>query len=198
MRIYGDLTSQNATLEKQFKYSLVRDKEAALNRLISERHPRCDLDHTQVRPEQQRPHLFSGYAALMGEAFGLDIVASARSDRFMNSALSEIGHVNSEELIAELRSSMSLKDWLQMLLADINNQTEGADRLIDRQCIFKWVQANMNTESAYLVFYDQDRRAEFAELDPKEPIEANRYQPFLSLRVLFDILLTAGLLLVKV
>merc|ERR1719436_1359760 len=45
LRIFGDLTSQNATLEEQLKYSLVRGKEAALNSLISRRHPKCDLDH---------------------------------------------------------------------------------------------------------------------------------------------------------
>jgi len=194
MRIYGDLTSQNASLEKQIKYSLVRDKEAALNRLISERHPRCDLDYTQVSPWQQRPHLVSGYTHLIGETFGLDSVLSARSDRFLGSALAEISCEDDEALIAELRSSMSIKDWLQMLLADINNQTEDAERLIDRKCIFEWMQANMSTESAYLVFYDEDRRAEFAEFEPKEPTATNRYQPFLSLRVLVDVLSAAGFL----
>merc|ERR1712151_1081676 len=43
LRIYGDLTSQNATLEAQLKYSLVRAKEVALNCYISQRHPRCDF-----------------------------------------------------------------------------------------------------------------------------------------------------------
>jgi len=97
-------------------------------------------------------------------------------------------------LVAEMRASMSLKDWLQMLLADINNQTEGADRLIDRQCIFKWVSANMETESAYEVFYDEHRKAEFANLDPQKPIESNQFQPFLSLRVLVNMLVAANLL----
>jgi len=194
MRIYGDLTSQNATLEKQFKYSLMRDKEAALHRFISERHPRCDLDWTEVSPWQQRPHLMSVYTALIGETFGLDSVTAARSDRYLSSAQTEIGEIDGEALVSELRQSMSLKDWLQTLLADINNQAEGADRLIDRQCIFKWVNANMDTESAYAVFYDEDRKAEFANLDPQKPIHANQFQPFLSLRVLVSILVAAGLL----
>jgi hypothetical protein len=198
LRIHGDLTSQNATLEKQLKYSLVRDKEAALHRLISERHPRCDLDWTQVKPWQQRPHLMSGYTFSIGEAFGLDSVTTARSDRFLSNAQSEIGEIDCEKVVLELKQSMSVRGWLQMLLADINNQTEGADRLIDRNCIFNWVQANMDTESAYSVFYDEDRRAEFVDLDPQEPASANRFQPFLSLRVLVDILLSAGMLEKKV
>lgn len=197
MRIYGDLTAQNATLEKQFKYTLMRDKEAALQRFISEHHPRCDLDWTEVSPWQQRPHLMSGYTALIGDAFGLDSVTAARSDRYLSNAQREIGEINCEALISELRQGMSLKDWLQMLLADINNQTEGADRLIDRQCIFKWVHENMDAESAYLVFYDEDRKAEFDNLDPPKPTDANQFQPFLSLRVLVNILVAAGLLVEK-
>jgi hypothetical protein len=194
MRIYGDMTAQTATLEKQFKYSLMRDKEAALHRFISERHPRCDLDWTQVKPWQQRPHLMSGYAVLVGEGFGLDGITAAQSDRYLTSAVSEIGDIDCDEVLSQLRQNLSMKAWLQMLLADVNNQTEGADRLIDRDCIFKWVDANMDTKSAYAIFYDEDRKAEFANLDPQRPIDANQFQPFLSLRVLVDILLAAGLL----
>merc|ERR1712050_234549 len=157
MRIFGDLTSQNATLEQQLKYSLVREKEAALNCLISQKHPRCDLDHRQVQPWQQRVHLFSGYAASVGDKFGLDSVTTAKSDRFLNQALVEIGALDVEALLAELQRSMCVKTWLQLLLADVNNQAETVDRLLDRSCIFKWVQANMSDDDAYLVFFDSDR-----------------------------------------
>ena len=34
-----------------------------------------------------------------------------------------------------------MTEWLQTLLADINNQSADADRLINRDCIFKWAQA---------------------------------------------------------
>jgi hypothetical protein len=193
LRIFGDLTSQNATLEEQFKYSLVREKEAALNRHISRRHPRCDLDHTQVRPHQQRVHLFSGYASLIGDGFGLDSVTAARSDRFLSEALQEIGRVDAPALMAQLRSDLSVKDWLQTLLADINNQTDTADRLVDRGCLFKWAHASM-AEDAYLIFYDPGRAREFVGQEPAQPTEANKFQPCLSCRALVDILLTAGML----
>ena len=60
LRVYSDLTAQTATFERQLLYSLVRQKEAALDRYIS-RHfaDTCDLDHTRVRPYQQRAHLYS-------------------------------------------------------------------------------------------------------------------------------------------
>jgi len=193
LRIFIDLTSQSATLEEQFKYSLVHEKEAALNRHISRRHPKCDLDHTQVQPHQQRVHLFSGYASFIGDGFGLDGVIVARSDRFLSQALQEIGRVDASALMSQMKSDMSVKDWLQTLLADINNQTDTADRLVDRGCLFKWAHAAM-TEDAHLIFYDSDRAAEFVGQDPAEPTEANKFQPFLSCRALVDILLTAGML----
>lgn len=194
LRIFGDLTSQSATLDQQLKYSLMRQKEAALNCMISKLHSRCDLDHTQVQPWQQRVHLFSGYVSLIGDAFGLDGVTAAKSDRFVSQAIAEIGIVDASSLMDKLLNNMSVKEWLQSLSADINNQVEGADRLIDRGCIFKWVHANMSQEAAHMVFFDEDRSAEFAEQDPKRPENANKFQVFLSTKVLVQILLKAGML----
>merc|ERR1712110_1032398 len=106
----------------------------------------------------------------------------------------EMGHVDTVDLMTELQSNMSVKEWLQTLLADINNQADSADRLIDQACIFKWAQANMSSDDAYRIFYDADRASEFAEQDPEEPEECNKFQPFLSCKVLVEILLAAGLL----
>jgi len=188
LRIYSDLTSQRASLEGQLKYSLIREKEATLNGYISRKHPKCDLDHTQVAPWQQRVHLFSGYVSLVGQEFGMDSLTAAQSDRFASSALQEIGELDAATLLADLRGDMSVKDWLLMLLADINNQAEDADRLIDRDCIFRWAQENMSSEAAYLVFYDDDRAGEFAMQQPMKPEPGNCYQPFLSVKVLVEIL----------
>lgn len=194
LRIYGDLTAQNETLEGQLKYSLVRLKEAALNCYISRHHPRCDSDHTQVQPWQQRAHLVSGYVALIGESFGLDGVTAARSDRFLPQVQRGIADARAEAIIKELRAELSAEEWLQMLLSDINNQAEGAERLIDRNCIFKWAQANMSKEKAHLVFYDEERADDFGHQVPTQPTQPNRYQPFLSRKVLLDILTVANML----
>jgi len=91
LRIYGDLTSQNETMESQLKYSMVGPKEAALQALISKHHaPSCDYDHTRVQPEHQRAHLWSGYIHLIGDDFGLDGVTAAHGDRFLVGCLSNI------------------------------------------------------------------------------------------------------------
>jgi len=194
LRIYGDLTAQNLTFEKQLRYSLLRCKEAALDGFISQRHDRCDEDHTRVKPWQQRAHLTSGYTVLLGEEFGLDGITAAKHDRFLPQVMSEIGHVDTAALVQLLKSSLCIEDWLRTLLADINNQTSGADRLINRDCIFKWAQENMSVEAAHAVFYDDTRAKEFEEQDPKQPTTENAYQPFLSCKVLVSILLAMGML----
>merc|ERR1712194_223420 len=121
-------------------------------------------------------------------------MVAAQSDSFLQAVVSEIGSVVVKDMIAELQRDMSVKEWLQTLLADINNQTSSTDRLINRDCIFKWVQVNMSAEAAHEVFYDDERRAEFAGQDPERPTETNQYQPFLSCKVLSDMLLKAGML----
>ena len=151
--------------------------------------------------------------SIVGEQFGLDGLTAAKGDRFCGQALGEIGRgVQPGALIQALIQGMSVKEWLQTLLADINNQNANADRLIDRGAIFAWVQQNLvngggggggggavggQTFSPHLVFYEEARAAEFADLDPKAPTQANQYQPFLSPRVLVEMLVRAGMLVPK-
>mmetsp|Transcript_58419 Transcript_58419/g.136539 ORF Transcript_58419/g.136539 Transcript_58419/m.136539 type:complete len:393 (+) Transcript_58419:79-1257(+) len=194
LRLYGDLTAQTLTFEKQLRYSLLRCKEAALDSFISQRHGRCDEDHTRVKPWQQRAHLTSGYTVIVGDEFGLDGITAAKHDRFLSQVMAEIGRVDKAELVQLLKSSLSIEDWLRTLLADINNQTPGADRLINQDCIFKWAQEHMSVEAAHAVFFDDARAREFDEQDPNRPSTENAYQPFLSCKVLVCILLAMGML----
>jgi hypothetical protein len=194
LRVFGDLTSQSDTFEGQLRYTLLRQKEAALDRYISRKHADCDKDHEEVDPWKQRVHLTSGYLAVIGEEFGFDGVAAALSDRFLPQVKAEIGRINAKSVMEALKKDMSPKEWLQTLLADINNQTPGSVRFINRDCIFKWAQSNLSDEVAHLIFYDEDRSAEFEDLDPKEPTPENRYQPFLGPKLLVDMLLKAGML----
>lgn len=197
LRIFGDLTAQNESFDEQLKYSLLRLKEAALNRFITQQHgEKCDLDHTKVYPRQQRPHLFSGYVDYIGEELGLDGMKAAQGDRFLHEVRKELKKIKmtKTQIIKALTQEMSVIEWLQTLLADINNQNPLADRLIDRSCIFTWVQANLSREAAHLVFYDEDRAEEFKGQDPEAPSAENRYQPFLSCKVLCEMLVKARFL----
>merc|ERR1719464_385398 len=42
LRVFGDFIAQAQSLQSQLKYSLLRMKEAALQRLITKWHPSCD------------------------------------------------------------------------------------------------------------------------------------------------------------
>mmetsp|Transcript_17844 Transcript_17844/g.41613 ORF Transcript_17844/g.41613 Transcript_17844/m.41613 type:complete len:471 (+) Transcript_17844:68-1480(+) len=195
LRIYGDLTALSATLERQLLYSLIQEKEAALHRHISRIHPRCDLDHTKVSPQQQRAHLASAYIFLLGEDFGLDGFELAQGDRFLFEVLEELGNEDGGDLLlAKLKDDMSVKDWVAMLLADINNQATGADRLINRDLLCEWAATNLGQGVAHQIFYDEDRKAEFAGQEPSQPLPRNKYQPFLSAKVLVEILVKIGML----
>merc|ERR1712232_1228180 len=154
--------------------------------MIRRRHPSCT--------SEQRPHVLSGYLCLIGEAFGLDGVEVAALDRYHEEVLALIGHVDLQQLAADLQQQLSVKAWITTLLADINNQSTTFDRLISRDCIFKWVQENASGEAAHLVFYCEDRAAEFQGQTPPRPTEENLYQPFLSCRVLVEILVAMGML----
>ena len=67
------------------------------------------------------------------------------------------------------RGLLAAQEWLQTLLADINNQQVAADRLINPDCIFKWAQALLkglpalcqeHCDVAHEVFYDEERADE--------------------------------------
>merc|ERR1711920_1185551 len=99
-----------------------------------------------------------------------------------------------DAVMAKLKEDVPIKEWLQTLLADINDQAPSPDRLIDRNCIFTWVQANMSQDATYTVFYDEDRADEFVDHDPKAPRQENKFQPFLSCKVLVEILMAAKMI----
>jgi len=197
LRIYGDLTCQSQTLETQTHYFLLKQKENALDQFITMMHVGCDLDHTQTTPGKQRAHLKSAYIDLLGREFGLEAVEAAKEDRFLTEARSEIQNgvwagVGMPVILLRLKRTMSLPIFVGYLLADINNQSKTAERLINRDVIFKWAETNMSKQDAHLVFYDEDRAADYEGQTPNKPVEANKYQPFLSQKLLLRMLLTMG------
>jgi hypothetical protein len=132
-----------------------------------------------VQPWQQRAHLWSAYIELVGGQFGLDGVVAAKGDRFLEQALREV-RLDPRSIVQELRRDMDVKEFLQNVLADVNNQSavfKNSERLIDRTCIFEWVRQNLGDKAQYEVFYDEDRAEEFADLDPKEPTLARHLLP---------------------
>jgi len=194
MRVFGDLTAQNETFEVQLKYSLVRMKEASLDEYITLNHPNCDLDHTKTQPHFQRPHLKSGYIVMIGRDFGLDGLTSAKHDRFLARVQTHIKHTDKRDMLKKLKTNMSVKEWLQTLLADINNQNLAADRLINPACVYRWADANLSQDDVHKVFYDENRAEEFEDLEPKAPTNENKFKVFLSCKFLVDMLMRMEML----
>lgn len=195
LRIYGDLTCQTQTFETQTQYFLLKLKENALDQFITMMHQGCDLDHTKTVPGKQRAHLKSAYIDLLGKEFGLEAVEAAKEDRFLNEARSEIQNgvwagVGMPVILLRLKRTLSLPMFVDYLLADINNQSKAAERLINRGVIFKWVEKNLS--NAHRVFYDEERAGDYAGQTPSKPEEANKYEPFLSQKLLLQMLLTMG------
>ena len=88
--------------------------------------------------------------SLVAPTFGLDGEVAARADRFLPMALRQVrskhgcsGTKLVSKIVAELTADLDVKEWMQTLLADINNQGEGAERMIDRSCIFKWADQHL-------------------------------------------------------
>eukprot|EP00548_Thalassiothrix_antarctica_P001529 CAMPEP_0194130500 /NCGR_PEP_ID=MMETSP0152-20130528/1530_1 /TAXON_ID=1049557 /ORGANISM="Thalassiothrix antarctica, Strain L6-D1" /LENGTH=640 /DNA_ID=CAMNT_0038825047 /DNA_START=119 /DNA_END=2041 /DNA_ORIENTATION=- len=202
LRMYGDLTSQAETFDSQLKYSLTQSKEAALQIIITKYHsPECDLDHTKVRPDQQRAHLWSTYVTLVGDAFGLEGVDAARGDRYLQSDNIRDAHrlwnnndQLKQKLLNELGQHICVKEWICSLIGDINNQSSNAERIIDRSCIFKWASDNMDGDFKHRIFYDEGRFEQYSDLVPRKPTDDNEYEPFLSPIVLVEMLVKAGML----
>lgn len=197
LRIYGDLTCQSQTLETQTHYFLLKLKENALDQFITMMHVGCDLDHTQTVPGKQRAHLKSAYIDLLGKEFGLEAVEAAKEDRFLTEARHEIQNgvwagVGMPVILLRLKRTLALPMFVGYLLADVNNQSKTAERLINRDVIFKWAETNMSKTEAHRVFYDEERAGDYEGQTPSKPTEANKYQPFLSQKLLLQMLLTMG------
>ena len=98
---------------------------------------------------------------------------------------------------AKVREAVSAKiDWTQFLAhlrVDINNQTEDAERAITRKGLIDWATKQADNENAIVkahdIYYDYRPVEEFGE--GEAPTEGdNEYQPFLSAKVLEDILIS--------
>lgn len=174
LRAFGDLTNQRQTLEAQVQYFLLKQKEDALQAFITQFHQDCDQPHTVVKPSQQRAHLTSAYLDMLGDDFGLEGVEAARGDRFMHETRKELDNgvwagTDKKVVLLMLTKQLSVETFVTYLLSDINNQSDNADRLINRECIFDWVKTHLSADEAHHVFFDEERAKEYEKLDPSRP-----------------------------
>lgn len=192
LRIYGDLTNKNRTLEKQLLFFLTRQKEHALHAHITATHANCDLDHTQVEPGQQRAHLYSAYLRMLGNGYGMLGFQAAVADRFIDDAAQELERkrMTPSKVKSILSSELDVGALCQEVLADINNQEKSAERLIEPKLVWDFAQKNFTVDKALMVAYDEERAADYEGQVPDRPTEENKYEVFLSTKILVEILET--------
>lgn len=193
LRLYGDLTNQNQTFEEQVQYFLLKQKDEAMDRFIGMYHKSCDEGHEKVQPWQQRAHLKSGYIDMLGDELGFEAVEAAKGDRFLTEVKKEIlssvwGDVDKKIILMMLKKELSVERLLIGLVADINNQSPNADRLINRDCIFSWVKNQLSGEEAHQVFWNEEKQADYAGMTPDRPTEENKFQPFIHPRFMLKIM----------
>jgi hypothetical protein len=68
-----------------------------------------------------------------------------------------------------------VKEFVEELLSDINNQVGGMDHMISPKCIFDWVKEHKDTLDPHTVFYDEARVDEFKDQEPSKPEKASVY-----------------------
>jgi len=198
LRLFRELTNQAQTLELQISGYLNTLKEGAIDLLISLKHsPLCDQDHKTARPGQQRPHLRSAYVAMAGDLMGMHDTLPSKNDRFLYDAKSEVQRIlgtnNGQFLANQILHSINPNTLFNGLLTDINNQSPTADRTIDRRIVFKWAQKG-KMKNPHHVFYDEEREDEFKDQTPSKPNEENMFQPFLSKKILLELLISMDFL----
>jgi len=92
------------------------------------------------------------------------------------------------KLVTSFKSLFHLSDLINSILADVNQQDENAERLINSDSLMKWAgdsSVNNGFES-HIIFYDETNESDYK--DTGKPKEENIYQPFLSPPVIVSLL----------
>eukprot|EP00658_Telonema_sp_P-2_P035091 TRINITY_DN2556_c0_g1_i3.p1 TRINITY_DN2556_c0_g1~~TRINITY_DN2556_c0_g1_i3.p1 ORF type:complete len:389 (+),score=96.16 TRINITY_DN2556_c0_g1_i3:306-1472(+) len=161
MRMYSDLTCQSRDLPQQILYFLSKYKEEALQAVITERHPKADLDHHHAKPWEQRPHLYSAYTEILGDQFGLPNL-SGKADRFLAQATQQVVSA----FPPPLPDALPVELWCDGC---------GAQPIQGR----RWSKPRLDgdtydlCQSCYDAAVDKDEHQSLSRIDPPEPWSCN-------------------------
>eukprot|EP01105_Mastigella_eilhardi_P020070 TRINITY_DN4758_c0_g1_i2.p2 TRINITY_DN4758_c0_g1~~TRINITY_DN4758_c0_g1_i2.p2 ORF type:complete len:463 (-),score=144.36 TRINITY_DN4758_c0_g1_i2:1709-3076(-) len=177
--IYGELSGRDKGLREQVLALVDDQKQRVLDQVTHLLNP--DAWHQDdSQPAQQVPHIQSSYIIAVGKQLGLRGVGAAHADKNAFKVPKDVAQ-RVQQLFRLLFSSYEVA---QTLLDDINQQAPDADRVVDRDVLFRWAGDSAANKGfpQHMVFYDEDSpKGEYA--DDAKPLEQNKYQPFLSKRV---------------
>lgn len=98
-----------------------------------------------------------------------------------------LSDADSKRVAETFRLMFSIDELCDTLVADVNQQSKDADRLVSRDDLGRWAG---NTEEnngfdSHTIFFDEEER-EYKDLG--KPLPENMYQPFLNRAVAFEVL----------
>jgi len=146
-----------------------------MNQLINHYNPEA-WKTGDDNPKGQLPHLQSSYCKSFGEELGLRGYKAAKLDKDKIS----ISSVDRQILKSSFEILFNMSDLIASIIADVNQQDENAERLINRDSLMKWAGDNSanNGFESHTIFYDEARTEEYKDIG--KPKDENMYQPFLS------------------
>ena len=117
-------------------------------------HPGSDLS-------QRLPHIQSRYRIELGAELGLSGAETAKLDVHVEAAIPQAQLRSFAQLF---RARFSTEDFVQAVVADVNQQDPEAERYILPKTLFKWAQPENKAENkgfdSYSIFFNDDETGE--------------------------------------
>ncbi len=201
--VYGTVTGRDKSFREQALMVVDVQKELVLENCVNKLNPEAWRQSDEI-PQKQVPHITSSYRIAVGNELGLRGIQSAQMDhcrfevppadvkvkdakkvRFI-ALLTFAPH---KQIISEtFRRMFRIDELCDTLVADVNQQSKDADRLVSRDDLAKWAgNADENNGfDSHTIFYDEDQPDNYKDLG--KPTDENLYQPFLNRKIALEVL----------
>lgn len=213
---FGRLNGRDATFKEQLLALVDQHKQMVMQAAV------CTLNPTAAEmgdgaPSKQVPHITSAYLQAVGTEFGFRGVMAANKDVHAP----PLAPVTVARVKDTVRQLFSVAEVVEAFVEDVNQQHEGAERVISRDDLAAYVASPEGAAALGAAMEAQAKgskaggRAAAARFDPhsifydeaspdasagavggygeSKPSEANRFQPFLCPRVAVILLLAVVL-----
>jgi len=182
--LYGSLTGRDKNIKAQLLSLVDIQKETVLNQLINHYNPEA-WKTTDDNPSGQIPHIQSSYCIALSGRLGLRGIKAAQLDKDSF----QVHPTNIEVLTEAFKRLFMIQDFINAIINDINQQDEGADRILDIDSLTRWAgDPNVNNGfDSYSIFYDDEKSDEWHK-DLGVPKPENQYKPFLNQKTTIQLL----------
>jgi len=181
--VYGFLSGRDKSFREQILSIVDLQKDQSLNQLVHQHNPNAWRTGDD-NPKGQVPHIQSSYCYSFGEELGLRGYKAAVLDKDKFT----LTPAQRTSLINDFKNLFSINELINLLITDINQQDEKAERVINVDSLMKWAgdKSINNDFDSHTIFYDESNPEQYKDLG--KPKEENIYKPFLSKSVALIIL----------